>query len=279
MDRVLALPPAGRAAFIERECAADPSLLGVMRSWLAALDSSGGFLERPHGAAPGLVEGPGEADLLAWCRREHSGLRTRLRLFMQLCRSVAALHAGGAVHGRIEPGLVRVNAAGELRLLPAADGAPPPAYAAPEQLAGAPPSAAGDVHALGILLYRLLSGRAPVALGGLPPQQAIERAIQEIPSPPSAAATPDAPVAARRLRGDLDAVILRCLRKDPAQRYAGAGELERDLQRYLRRRAVSARERSRAQALRRILRRRRVLLAAAVLCSMALLTFALVRWY
>jgi hypothetical protein len=118
-----------------------------------------------------------------------------------------------------------------------------------------------------------------VALGGLSPEQAIERAIREIPSPPSAAATPDAPVSARRLRGDLDAVILRCLRKDPAQRYAHAGELEQDLQRYLRRRAVTARERSRAQALRRFVRRRRLLLAAAVLCSVALVTLALVGQY
>lgn len=227
--------------------------------------------------APAPAEAGGEADLLAWTRREHCGLRSRLRLFMGLCRIVAELHRRGEVHGRIKPATVRVTAAGEPRLLPNLAPVPEPAadHAAPEQLAGGAATPASDVYALGILLYRLLSGRAPVALSGLEPAQAIERAIRETPSPPSAAATPDAPVPARRLRGDLDAIILHCLRKDPAQRYGDAAELQLDLQRYLRRRAVSARERSRAQAVRRLLRRHRVLVAAALLWGVVLASLEL----
>jgi non-specific serine/threonine protein kinase/serine/threonine-protein kinase len=219
-------------------------------------------------------------DLPAWCREQRSPLEQRLRLFVQLCQAAGYAHRHLVVHRDIKPGNVLVTAEGQVKLLDfgiarlldhpdAAEQARPvhatPAFAAPEQLTGGDITAATDVYALGVLLYHLLSGRAPVALNGLPTALAIERAVNEIPVPPSAAATPDAPVAARRLRGDLDAIVLKCLRKNPQQRYASALELEEDLQRHLRHQTVAARGDTPGYVLGRFVRRHRLTTAAAAL--------------
>ncbi len=224
-----------------------------------------------HRAASERVEGQ---ELLAWCRAQHSTLKQRLKLFIRLCQLVGAAHRRGMVHGGIESRQVLVTGEGVVELL-AAQGAPAaPAFAAPEQLAGGELGAATDVYALGVLLYRLLSARKPIALGGLPAALAIERAIHDTPSPPSAAATPDAPVAPRHLRGDLDAIILKCLRKDPRERYASALELEAELRRHLAHQPVRVRGAARAYLMRRFLRRHRLMTAATLLLTVALCTAA-----
>ncbi|HZR37318.1 MAG TPA: protein kinase [Nevskia sp.] len=373
MDRVLALPEAERADFVERSCAGDARLLRHMRRWLAALKSSAGFLEHAHtGTVAGTAEpfqalprgesigayrierllghgGMGEVylaaradgqyeqevaiklinaafadepqqfleerrilarlehpgitrlfdggisadgrpymvmervegrDLLTWCREHRSSLAQRLELFIQLCQAVGYAHRRLIVHRDIKPGNVLVTSEGQVKLLDfgiarlldhpaAAENArlvqATPGFAAPEQLTGGDITAATDVYALGVLLYRLLSGRAPVALAGLPAALAIERAVNETPAPPSVAATPDAPVAPRRLRGDLDAIILKCLRKNPHERYASALGLEDDLQRYLRHQPVGARGDAPSYVLGRFVRRHRLFAAGAAL--------------
>lgn len=215
-------------------------------------------------------------ELLAWCRARHCGLSQRLKLFIQLCRLAGTAHRNGQVHGGIESGRVRVTGEGVVELLAARPGPASPGYAPPEQLAGGELSAAADVYALGVLLYRLLSARKPIALDGLPPAQATERAMHETPSPPSAAATPDAPVTPRLLRGDLDAIVLKCLRKDPRERYASAPELEAELRRFLAHQPVRVRGAARAYLMRRFLRRHRLLTAATLLLTVAVCTAAMV---
>ena len=214
-------------------------------------------------------------ELLAWCRAQHSTLKQRLKLFIRLCQLLGAAHRRGVVHGGIESSRVLVAGESVVELLPAQGGPAAPAFAAPEQLAGGEPSAATDVYALGVLLYRLLSARKPIALGGLPAALAIERAIHDTPSPPSAAATPDAPVAPRQLRGDLDAIVLKCLRKNPQERYASALELEAELRRFLAHQPVRVRGRARAYLMRRFLRRHRLMTAATLLLTVALCTAAM----
>lgn len=371
MDQVLALPAGQRLDFIERECAADSRLLERMRKWLAALATSGDFLEHAHtGSAldPGAqfqplpqgepvgvyrierllgrggmgevylasradgqfeqevaiklinaafadepepflaerrilarLEHPGITrlfdggltgdgrpymvmeriegqDLLAWCRERHATLEQRLRLFIQLCQALGYAHRRLIVHRDIKPNNVLVTREGTVKLLDfgiarllGAPGLPEsasllratPAYAAPEQLTGGDITAATDVYALGVLLYRLLTDRPPLALGDLPTPLAIERAINDKPDAPSMVATPDAPVPARRLRGDLDAIVLKCLHKDPLERYASAVGLEADLQRYLNHQPVIARGDAAGYVLGRFIRRHRLLASAA----------------
>ena len=159
-----------------------------------------------------------------------------------------------------------------------------PAYASPEQIRGRPISPATDVYSLGVLLYLLLTGRLPFnsAGGGV---HDLERAIlEEEPTRPSvavtrevaargprAALTPAAASAARAttpgglcrsLRGDLDAIVLHAMRKEPEQRYAGADRLAADVRRYLEHRPVAARGTVPGYRVRSFVRRHRVSVTA-----------------
>jgi non-specific serine/threonine protein kinase/serine/threonine-protein kinase len=225
-----------------------------------------------------LVEGE---DLLSWCRDRRLDLPQRLQLFMQLCRAVAYAHQRLVVHRDIKPGNVLVTRDGSVKLLDfgiahlvgsaagTADDARlmrlTPAFAAPEQLTGGEITTATDVYALGGVLYRLLTGQPPLDLSGLPATLAIERAVNEMPPPPSFAAkhADGAPVPARKLRGELDAILLKALTKDPQQRYQSAAHLLRDVERYLRREPVDAVGAAPAYLAWCFIRRHRLISAAA----------------
>src|SRR5262249_52971117 len=100
-----------------------------------------------------------------------------------------------------------------------------PRYASPEQLRGEPGTTASDIYSLGGVLYEVLAGDSPYAASVAAPH-ALARAIRDTePLAPRvrtarAANETEPPVPARALRGDLDAIVLKCLRKDPTQRYA-----------------------------------------------------------
>jgi len=150
----------------------------------------------------------------------------------------------------------------DVRLTRAGDSPLTPEYAAPEQITGAPITTATDVYALGILLYQLLTGRHPaedalrspaalvkaiVDTEPLRPSTSVEAAVQE-----SDAATVNAAINAanrastpdrlsRLLRGDLDTIVGKALKKKPQERYASPADLAEDLRRYLRYEPISAR--------------------------------------
>ncbi|MEM1044419.1 MAG: tetratricopeptide repeat protein, partial [Bacteroidota bacterium] len=137
---------------------------------------------------------------------------------------------------------------------------------------------ATDVYALGVVLYELLAGQRPYDVAGLSPSE-VERTICDTaPTRPSASVRPAeyeaGALAAQRLRGDLDTIVLKALAKEPGQRYASAAALADDLGRHLDGLPVTARPATAGYRARKFVERHRVGTAAAALVVLALVTGA-----
>jgi eukaryotic-like serine/threonine-protein kinase len=197
-----------------------------------------------------------------FCDRHHLGLEARIDLFRQVCAAVQYAHQNLVVHRDIKPSNILVGADGVPRLLDFGiakllDGAElpgridatltgqrlmTPQYASPEQVEGRAITTATDVYSLGVLLYVLLTGVLPYRLPGTS-SDAVQRAVLEQDAErPSTAIGREARGRhlRRKLRGDLDNIVLMALRKEPARRYASVGLLSDDLRRYRERQPVAA---------------------------------------
>ena len=179
-----------------------------------------------------------------------------------------------------------------------------PEYASPEQVRGEVLTTASDVYSLGVVLYELLCGHRPYAFAGGSPREVVEAVCGREPEPPSrclragegficargrrSAATPAAVAAARRssperlerrLRGDLDAIALKALRKEASERYDSAENLARDIERHRDGLPVEAYRTSRLYRARKFVRRHRAgTLAAAVTFLSFLVGAAAAAW-
>ena len=229
-----------------------------------------------------------------YCKSRQLSIDDRLKLFRKICFAVHYAHQNLVIHRDIKPANILVTKEGEPKLLDfgiakviAIDavsatltfGALTPAYASPEQISGEPITTATDVYSLGLVLFELLTGQQAFA-SARSSSLRLQRAILERePDLPSKAVSPSALESAthlggeripreklaRQLKGDLDCIVSKALRKEPVERYSSVAQFSEDVAHYLHRQPVLAHQPTLIYQTRKFLRRHRAGVLTAVL--------------
>jgi WD40 repeat protein len=275
----LAASPRARRRF-EREA----TVMSRLRHPGIARVLDAGSFESDLGTQPYLVLELVEGERLNEHARVHAlTLRARVELVAQVADAVEHAHEHGVVHRDLKPGNVLVTRDGRVKVLDfgvaQAEAASDErtdvltgtgvmvgtlAYMSPEQIAGHDVDAQTDVHALGVMLYELLTLRLPHEIDGLPLMEAARRLRDEDPPRPSSFAP--------EVRGDLEAIVMTAIAKDRGRRYASAAALATDLRRWLAGEPVVARPETAMEGIGRLVRRHRALATgiAAVFVALVL---------
>ena len=236
----------------------------------------------------------------AWCAHHPIKLERRVRLMIEVCAAVQAAHSALIVHRDLKPANILVDSAGVPKLLDFGiakvlgdkgfrntlvitrdQGSPMTLYyASPEQVNAEPVSVASDIYSLGVVLYELLTGISPYNQSKTTNAALINAICNTDPTPPSRASKADChdPILhanAERIGPDLDAIVLKALRKQPSERYSSVDALRDDLQRFLDGRPVLAHRGSAWFRARKFVRRNLLLVSATSIVLLAVSATAL----
>jgi serine/threonine protein kinase len=264
----------------EREILATLQHEHIARLYDAGVDAHG----RPF-LAMEYVEG--EA-IDAYCRAHTLPVRDRIALLLQVLAAVAHAHARMVVHRDLKPGNILVTKDGQVKLLDfgiakllegdrtqrtalteVSGRALTPDYASPEQIKGEPLGTGSDVYSLGVVSYELLADARPYRLKRGSAAE-LEEAIATV-EPPLASTNVANPQIASQLRGDLDAILNKALKKESAQRYLSVEAFAEDLRRHLGQQPVLAQPDRFVYRVRKFMARHRLQVAAATVAVFALI--------
>jgi serine/threonine protein kinase/tetratricopeptide (TPR) repeat protein len=278
---------------------------------IAALLDGGFAPDRTPYLVMELVEG---VPINEWCATQRLPLEARLRLFRVVCDAVQHAHRALVVHRDLKPSNIFVSRSGSVKLLDfgiaklldpdAWDvGSLPtraemrlitPEYGAPEQRHDGPITTATDVYALGVVLYELLARLRPRELSHAysatssfvtAPSEAVRRLASakktsgEAQDPRDAGANAhiaDSRKLVRRIRGDLDRIVLTALREEPERRYTSAGQFGEEIERFLGGHAVLAQPDTMRYRARKFVGRNRLATTAATVLVFCITAFGIV---
>jgi len=234
-----------------------------------------------------------------YCQRLALSVEARLRLMLDVLAAVAQAHNRLILHRDLKPTNILVDKAGEVKLLDfgiakllddagadqtaltaRAGNAFTPEFAAPEQLQAGDVTTATDVYALGVLMYILLGGEHPTAAPTGAPLDRMRSVIETVPRRLSEAVlkrggptqrwSPESRRLAVEVRGDVETIVAKALKKSPSERYANAGALADDIRRYLAHEPIAARPDSTLYRSLKFVQRHRTGVAATSLAIAAL---------
>ncbi|MBD3162678.1 MAG: protein kinase, partial [Candidatus Eisenbacteria bacterium] len=285
--KVLDVPGPDSVEYVRRFEAERQILASLDHPNIAALYDAGSTRD---GRPCLILEHVSGEPITRYCASRRLGVEDRLLLFETVCRAVHYAHQRLVVHRDLKPGNIFVRRDGVVKLLDfgiaklldegeSSPGARAPRtrtgfrfltpeYAAPEQIRSEPVTVATDVYALGVLLFELLTGRLPYDLDRGSPFSTQVAVVQEEPKTASTVVSSEAD--RRTLRGDLDAICHRALRKEPMARYASVAELAADVRAHLDHEPVVARAGTVRYRFGRFVRRNRVPVLATGLVVLSL---------
>jgi serine/threonine protein kinase len=225
-------------------------------------------------------------------RNSNIDIRSKLMVFLKVCSAVDYAHRNLVIHRDLKPSNILVDSEGEVKLLDfgiakeiersveldhtlVGSRALTPAYASPEQVRGEKVSTATDIYSLGVVLYHLLAGRLPYKVNLGSQAEVVSAICESLPRPPSFENMKLKSV----LKGDLDAIVMKALRKEPERRYGSVTDFARDIQFWLDKKPVSARGQDKLYQIGKFIRRNFVAVTASFVLLITTLSFSVFSVY